>query len=121
MTITNFMINEINACISWEYNTKNILINESNIQGAQYYPDEKLILVLKEDNDNNTILVGFNETGSIRFKVQSTDTKGISYIAKHPNIKIAVVGWEKEERGWLDYFYSINPTNGEMSKYGRAY
>ncbi|MDF2065957.1 hypothetical protein [Bacillus sp. Cr_A10] len=67
------------------------------------------------------MLEGLNEEGSIRFSFESSDEVGVSRFANHPHIKIPIVGWEKENDLYTDFYFSINPVNGELNKHFRSY
>ena len=51
----------------------------------------------------------------------SSKNIGISNLTSHPEIKIAAIGWEKENNNWLDYYFSIDPINGKIYKQYRSY
>lgn len=121
MAIINFEYRDSDNVVSWDYSKSNIHFKKKKIENVKYYEKENLILILFEEDSPYSILVGMNEDGSVRFSFASSENKGVSYLTTHPDIKIAVVGWEKENNGWMDYYYSINPKNGNLNRHCRSY
>lgn len=117
------MINiSINANkLMWKYNNKSVEIEKQHLIEYKYIEKESLVLLLFEDENIYPILEGVNEDGATRFKFESADEFGVNRFAEHPHIEMPVVGWEKENEIYMEYYFSIDPINGKLSRHFRAY
>lgn len=107
--------------VIWMYNENSIKITKKKIIDYLYNKEEKLILLIFEDEDIYPVLEGINEDGTLRFYFKSTDEIGVSRFTSHPYIDIPVIGWQKEDDLYTDYYFSVNPINGELTRHFRAY
>lgn len=107
--------------VSWIYRGKLIKINKNKIIGVRDIALQELILIIYEENNEYPILEGINYCGSRRFIFNSKDEEGVSDFVNHPKLENAILGWLKEDGGYIEYYFDINVITGKLSKYGRAY
>lgn len=107
--------------VSWIYQGKLIKIDKGKILGVRDIPSHELILIIYEENNEYPILEGINYCGSRRFIFYSRDEVGISDFVNHPKIENAILGWIKEDNGYIEYYFDINVITGKLIKYGRSY
>lgn len=111
-----------NSKVAWELMGKHVKIEKNHIIEAKVVGNKELVLLLYEkENSSYPCLAGYNYDGSIRFEVCSRDDFGILRFSKQYGIEIPIVGWVKEDNEYTDYYFSLNPQNGELKRYGRAY
>lgn len=108
--------------VNWEYNEKIIEIIKDKIKDVKCVEEEDLVLIIYEEKDKiYPLLMGINFDGTERFAFQSMDEFGVSDFTVQHRIKLPVIGWIKENGDYIDYYFSINPQNGKLTKQGRAY
>ncbi len=119
--IKDFNINE--TTVSWVYNGKLVNIKEYKIRDAKYFKEEELVIIFYYDkNDINPYMIGYNVDGTKRFYFKSKDELGIARFTNEPGFtNIPLVGWVKEKDGITDYYFDLNPEDGSLTRYGRAY
>lgn len=107
--------------VSWVYKNELIKIEKSKIMGVRDISSHELILIIYENDSEYPILEGINYCGSQRFIFYSEDDFGISDFVNHPKIENAVLGWIKQDNGYIEYYFDVNVITGELSRCCRAY
>lgn len=119
--IRDFDVRE--TTVSWVYNDKLIKIEEYEIGDAKYFKKEELVIVFYYDkNDINPYMIGYNNDGTKRFSFKSKDELGVDSFTNQPGYtNIPLIGWVREEDGITDYYFTVDPQDGSLDRYGRAY
>jgi hypothetical protein len=115
-------ISQSKKAISWEYKGRHIEIQKYNISEAKYIEKEQLILLFYQINaTTDAYLSGYNLDGSERFQIKSNSHMEFYRFSSHLDDKIMIVGCVKENDDYTDYHFGVNPKDGALTQYGRAY
>src|SRR5699024_11200334 len=119
--VKDFKVNE--TTISWLYTDNLIKIEKYKVDDAKYFEKEKLVIIFYYDkSDLPPYMIGYNIDGTKRFFLKSTYDFGIDSFTNEPGFKnIPVIGWMKEGDMYVDYYFDLNPEDGSLTRYGRAY
>ncbi len=67
-------------------------------------------------------MIGYNIDGTKRFSFKSKDEFGVdSFTSQLRYTNIPLIGWVKDEDGITDYYFIVDPNDGSLDRYGRAY
>ncbi|HLR36113.1 MAG TPA: hypothetical protein VK071_12405 [Tissierellales bacterium] len=118
--IKDFSITE--TTVSWMQSDKLNKVEKHKIDDAKYFKNEKLIIVFYYDkNDMLPCMIGYNVDGTERFYFKSKDEFGVDSFANKSRMDIPVVGLMKEGDVYTDYYFEVDPKDGSLDRYGRAY
>ena len=122
MKIENFNYepdaNSISLCIDG----KLISIVCENLKSAYLYENVNTILALSGEGNSYSSLIGFSVEGERKFEVGPPDGFSFYYLTNHPKVEASVICVsEKYVDGWTDWYFSVDISNGNLTRLCPAY
>jgi hypothetical protein len=122
MKLDNFIVDKIKNTITWDLNGYQITVSCENLDSAHIFTKNNLILALAGPGNFPSRLIGLSEDGNEIFSVEAPAGFVFSYLLEHPTVGIAVVcGGDNQIDGWYDWYFSVNPSTGGLTRSCPAY
>jgi len=86
---------------------------------AIYAHESKVIVAISGQNKESSVITIFEMNGKKRISVQEPEGMHFNCIGENRGKDVAVMA-KVYKSGWLDWWYSVNPTTGELSSLGEG-
>lgn len=119
-----FLFDKVNGEISWQYNNQLIGVSCENIQDAQIYFKNDIVIAITAINQIDKKMKGFSLDGKLIFEKESPAGYIFEYLSTSNKLPTVVCDGGKanaDAYGRSEFHFEIDTKTGDMSKICLAY